>query len=421
MRKQAWLETVPACLFLNNKGKSAGLASEDLEAILYIQKAGHEVWYNPDMVVYHDIPSDRLNEDYLITLLRCVGLSRFHIRMLGLPAWKRPLAIPAYVTNDIRKLLLHRLRYPSRSQLSVIENCRYELLTSTLASPFFLLKKFCKDSVQTYQDQRQGDRYCRIDQLNQAFEQNLFTLYQQPVVAINRVGTNKPSQLQTTGHRELLLRMRNADNSYALPGSFLPTVSRHGMMRALDSWVIRYWFDWISHQQTAGLAGPTDPFEGDSLYSINLSQASVTDANLAQRIASKLAQTDLPPALVCFEVTAATALARPYQTHQLMLGLRHLGCKVTLDAATLGQATAALVADLPIDYVKLTPAQPTRRPSRGLWAQLQGAMQDSSVQVIAKGIDSEATLQMIRQQGIAYVQGYQTGRPQPLQAAAIGQ
>ncbi len=423
VRKQVWLETVPARLFLNNKGKSAGLASEDLEAILYIQNSGHEVWYNPDMVVYHDIPSDRLNEDYLITLLRCVGLSRFHIRMLGLQAWQRPLAIPAYVTNDIRKLLLHRLRYPSRSQLSILENCRYELLISTLASPFFLLKKACKDSLQTYQDQRQGDRYCRIDQLNQAFEQNLFALYQQPVVAINRAGVDEASRQQATGHRELLIRMRNADDSYALPGSFLPTAKRHGMMRALDSWVIRYLFDWISHKQAADLAGPTDPFQGDSLYSINLSQASVTDTNLAQRIASKLAQTDLPPALVCFEVTAATALTWPYQTHQLMVSLRHLGCKVTLDAATLGQATAALVADLPIDYVKLTPAvtKPTRRPSSGLWAQLHRAMQDSSVQVIAKGIDSEATLQMIRQQGIAYVQGYQTGRPQLLQAVAMGQ
>ncbi|WP_240518840.1 hormogonium polysaccharide biosynthesis glycosyltransferase HpsE [Leptolyngbya sp. BC1307] len=422
VRKQVWLESVPARLFLNNKGKSAGLASEDLEAILYIQKSGHEVWYNPDMVVYHDIPSDRLNEDYLITLLRCVGLSRFHIRMLGLQAWQRPLAIPAYVTNDIRKLLLHRLRYPSRSQLSVVEHCRYELLTSTLASPFFLLKKACKDSLQTYRDQLQGDRYCRIDQLNQAFEQNLFALYQQPVVAITGADVDEPAQLQATGHRELLIRMRNADDSYALPGSFLPTAKRHGMMRALDSWVIRYVFDWASQRQDASLTGSTDP-ACSPLYSINLSQDSVADISLVQRITSKLAQTDLAPNLFCFEVTATVATTWSLQTRQLMAGLRQLGCRVTLDDATLGQTMMALNTDLPIDYVKFTPAvtQPTRRPSRGLWSQLHQAMQDSSVQVIAKGIDSEATLQMIRRQGIAYVQGYQTGRPQPLQAVAMGQ
>ncbi len=420
VRKQVWLETVPARLFLNNKGKSAGLASEDLEAILYIQKSGHEVWYNPDMVVYHDIPSGRLDKDYLITLLRCVGLSRFHIRMLGLQSWKRPLAIPAYVTNDIRKLLLHRLRYRSRAQLSILENCRYELLTSTLVSPFFLFKKACKDSLETYQDQRQGDRYCRVEQLNQAFEENLFALYQQPVMAIAFSDTDESSQPQATGHRELLLRMRNADNSYALPGSFLPTARRHGMMRTLDSWVIRHLFDWASQSQDPGPSGATDSAY-TPLYSINLSQDSVADTSLVQRIANKLAQTNLDPNLFCFEVTAATVTTWPLQTRQLMAGLRQLGCRVTLDDATLGQTMTALNTDLPIDYVKFTPAvtQPTRRPSRGVWSQLHRVMQDSPVQAIAKGIDSLATLQTIQRQGIAYAQGYQTGRPQPLKAVAL--
>lgn len=424
VRRQAWLETVPAQLFLNNKGKSAGLASEDLEAILYIQKSGHEVWYNPDMVVYHDIPNGRLDEDYLITLLRCVGLSRFHIRMLGLQSWKRPLAIPAYVTNDIRKLLIHRLRYRSRSQLSVLESCRYELLTSTLASPFFLFKKACKDSLQTYQDQRQGDRYCSVAQINQAFEENLFALYQQPVVAI--ASADESSQLQATrhqatGHRELLLRMRNADDSYALPGSFLPTAQRHGMMRALDSWVIRHLFDWAGQGQNAAVTGSAEA-ACTPLFSVNLSQDSVVDASLIKRIASRLAHTGLAPSLFCFEVTAATATTWPLQTRQLMAGLQQLGCRVTLDDATLGQTVVALNTDLPIDYVKFTPAvtQLTRRPSKGLWSRLHQAMQNSPVQAIAKGIDSPATLQKTRQQGIAYAQGYQTGRPQPLRAAAVG-
>ena len=107
VRKKAWLNAVPERLFLNHKGKKAGLASEDLEAMLYVQKAGWEIWYNSDMVITHQIPGKRLQQEYLIALFRCVGLSRFYIRWLGTNDWQRLFKMPAYIANDLRKLALH--------------------------------------------------------------------------------------------------------------------------------------------------------------------------------------------------------------------------------------------------------------------------------------------------------------------------
>lgn len=139
VRRQAWLENVPKRLVLNHKGREAKLASEDLEATLHIQRAGWAIWYNPEMRVYHQIPRWRLEKDYLISLVRCVGLSRSHIRMLGLKNWQRPIAFPVYLLNDLRKLMLHVIKYQG-DQKDLIAACERELLLSSLISPFFLLK-----------------------------------------------------------------------------------------------------------------------------------------------------------------------------------------------------------------------------------------------------------------------------------------
>lgn len=425
VRRQVWLDAVPPRLFLNNKGKSAGLASEDLEAVLHIQQAGWEVWYNPDMVVHHHIPNVRLRKDYLVPLFRCVGLSRFHIRLLGTQPWKRPLAVPAYLANDIRKLALHRLRHGPQRQLNLPESCRRELLISTLASPFFLTKKVLKDGIQSYQDQQHQGRHYWLRQITQGFETDQFALYQQPVVSLVQTAVDELSRFpsvdrasgQPSGQKELLLRLRSGRDDCALPSSFLPTAQRYGLMRAIDRWVISHLFETIkskgrrlSDTQTA------DESSSDPLYAINLSQDSVEDTSLVKFVQSQLAKANLPPQLFCFEISATTALASTEPTRQLMQALHALGCQVTLDDdATVSRATADLIAQLPIDYVKIAPATlKALRLGGRPWEALRKTMQRHSVQAIAKGIESQASLEAVRQQGIDYAQGYQTGRPQPL-------
>ncbi len=141
VRKQAWRENVPRRLVLNHQGKEAGLASEDLEAVLHIQLAGWEIWYNPDMCVYHQIPPWRLEREYLMKLVRCVGLSRHRLRMLRIKAWQRPFAFPVYLLNDLRRLMLHLIKHRSTLKSDLIADCEMELLWSSLVSPFYLWRK----------------------------------------------------------------------------------------------------------------------------------------------------------------------------------------------------------------------------------------------------------------------------------------
>jgi cellulose synthase/poly-beta-1,6-N-acetylglucosamine synthase-like glycosyltransferase len=49
VKRDLWLKHVPMDPVLGGRTKSSMLTGEDLEAVLHIQRAGWEIWYNPEM------------------------------------------------------------------------------------------------------------------------------------------------------------------------------------------------------------------------------------------------------------------------------------------------------------------------------------------------------------------------------------
>ena len=140
VRRQVWLDCVPNRLLLIGRVGKSMLAGEDAEALLYIYRAGWEIWYNPAMEIEHIIPKWRLEKNYLILLMRGIGLSRYYIRMLMLKQWQYFFASFIYIINDARKLVLYFIRYYRQVITGdTVATCEIELLTSTLISPLYLL------------------------------------------------------------------------------------------------------------------------------------------------------------------------------------------------------------------------------------------------------------------------------------------
>lgn len=140
IRREAWLGCVPDRLFLIGRVGKSMLAGEDAEALLYIHRAGWEIWYNPAMEIEHIIPKWRLEKNYLVLLMRGIGLSRYYLRILMLKQWQYFFASFIYIINDTRKLVLYLIRYYRQVITGdVVATCEVELLTATLVSPLYLL------------------------------------------------------------------------------------------------------------------------------------------------------------------------------------------------------------------------------------------------------------------------------------------
>lgn len=146
IRKQAWLGNVPNKLILTGRANGKMLTSEDLEVLSHIQQSNWEIWYNPTMEIYHKIPHWRLEKSYLTSLIRGIGLSRHVTRMVGVKPWQKPLVIPAYMANDLRKIILHILKYGNKVNTDLIAACEMQLYISSLVSPFFIWQKLYLES-----------------------------------------------------------------------------------------------------------------------------------------------------------------------------------------------------------------------------------------------------------------------------------
>ncbi len=146
IRRQAWLESVPDQQALLGRIGNSMVGGEDIETLLHIRQQGWEIWYNPKMCIRHQIPKQRLTREYLLKLMRGAGLSRYHTRMLGFKAWQRPLVLPAYMSNDLRKLIVHYLKYREQLKTDVVAACELELFLGSLISPFYFLRRQLFDS-----------------------------------------------------------------------------------------------------------------------------------------------------------------------------------------------------------------------------------------------------------------------------------
>lgn len=138
VRKSVWQQYVPEEMILSGRTEGNMLTGEDLEMLCYIQTSPWEIWYNPAMEITHKIPAARLNRTYLIPFMRGIGQSRHVTRTAGTKGIKKYFMTLAYLANDLKKLLLHVLKYRTEVKTDLVAACELSLLTSSLRSPFFL-------------------------------------------------------------------------------------------------------------------------------------------------------------------------------------------------------------------------------------------------------------------------------------------
>ena len=404
VRKKAWLNAVPERLFLNHKGKKAGLASEDLEAMLYIQKAGWEIWYNSDMVVTHQIPGKRLQQEYLVALFRCVGLSRFYIRWLGTKDWQRLFKAPAYIANDLRKLALHYLKNGFyHTDLTTVTACERALLKSTLVSPAFLLRKASQEIWQTRLDNTQlPERQKWLQRLADAFESRHLELYRQEIVQVDSSFTL--DNQTCISQFEILIRLPQTavGDPPASPASFFPTAERYGLMKTLDRRVIQQVFETLASQPEK------------EVNCLNLSSGSVCDPGFPSFLKEKLKRYQVKPKSLCFEIQARTLLTSFDAAKALIEYLKMLRLLVSIDEITDIEGYRGSISQLPVDYFKLSQTlwdTPTfTGETMQAWVDFS---QRRGIQLVAKGVETQSMMERLQKIGIPYMQGYYLSKPTP--------
>jgi len=244
-----------------------------------------------------------------------------------------------------------------------------------------------------------------VNRINQALESNRLTLHHQRIVALN--GSSPPAG------REFLLRLREADEQrLILPGTFIPTAERYGLMPAIDRWVVANCLAHLSACRPAGIS-----CDGELAF-INLSGATLSDESFLDYVQRQLDRHGFPAENLCFEITETAAIANLNHALAFIDGVRSLGCRVALDDFGAGLSSFTYLKTLNADYLKIDGAFVRDMLDDPMDAAIVEAVNTighvAGLQTIAEFVESEAILSRLADIGVDYAQGYGIHRPAPL-------
>ena len=252
---------------------------------------------------------------------------------------------------------------------------------------------------------RARNRLSWLERIRAAVENDHFLIHFQPIVDL---------ATGSVSHYEALLRLEDQDTGVLLsPATFLYIPERFGMMGAIDRWVVH-----------SALAVFAERFPSDVQLEINLSAQSLNDPELAALIERELAESELEPDRVIFEITETAAISNCQNARAFAERLMGLGCAFALDDFGSGFASFYTLKQLPYEYLKIDGdfirALPSSDDDKLVVKALVDVARGMGKKTIAEFVGDEPTLSLLREYGVDYGQGFHLGHPQPVSTIAAG-
>jgi diguanylate cyclase (GGDEF)-like protein/PAS domain S-box-containing protein len=238
------------------------------------------------------------------------------------------------------------------------------------------------------------------ERLHSAVEQDRFVLLAQPIMPICSNGT--PAF-------ELLLRLPDENGDLIPPGTFLYNAERFGVIEKIDRWVLRQAVEHLSASHDAGI---------DLLLTVNVSGKTMGDPTLGEYVAALLAELPVRAQRLVIEVTETAAITNIKRARALAEELRALGCQIAMDDFGAGFASFYYLKHLKFDYLKID-----GEFIRSLCSTPTDQLVVKAVVTIAHGLGArtvaefvgdDETVELLRELGVDYGQGYHLGRPAAL-------
>jgi diguanylate cyclase (GGDEF)-like protein/PAS domain S-box-containing protein len=238
------------------------------------------------------------------------------------------------------------------------------------------------------------------DIIRDGLDEDRFVLQAQPIMNL---------ATGDTGQFELLLRLRDPFGELIAPAAFLPAAERYDLIGAIDRWVVSRSIAMLAEENRRGRR---------LTFEVNISGRSTGDPELLALIEGELRAHEVDPAQVIFEITETTAVANIPRAQEFAHRLAALGCRFALDDFGAAFASFYYLKHLPFDYLKID-----GEFVRGCVADRTDQLVIQAVVDIARGlgkrtvaemVGDEETLNLVRELGVDYVQGFHLGRPAPL-------
>jgi len=245
-------------------------------------------------------------------------------------------------------------------------------------------------------DARMRDRRHLEADLRNALANGEFELHYQPLV---HLGTNAVSGF------EALLRWTHPTRGPVSPAEFVPIAEEIGLINKIGAWVLRQACadaaTWPEHVRLA----------------VNISPAQFRGRTLLLDVVAALGASRLSASRLELEITETVLLRDTEATLGVLRQLKELGVHISMDDFGTGYSSLSYLRKFPFDKIKIDQTFIRDLPEEpGSVAIIRAVMAlgtSLGMQVTAEGVETEAQLDRLREEGVTEAQGWLFSKARP--------
>ena len=219
----------------------------------------------------------------------------------------------------------------------------------------------------------------------------------------------QPKMLLSTnliGDAEALIRWYDADGKTVSPDEFIPLAEATGVIREVTIFALRSATAEMKHWAMEGVR---------MRVAVNVSALDLAKEDFAGEIDAILAESGVPASQLALEVTESALIRSPAEAIAALNALREMGIRLSVDDYGTGQSTLSYLKHLPVHELKIDKSfvttLPTSDSDRIMVRSTIDLAHELGLQVVAEGIEDQATLDILRSLGCDYAQGYFISKP----------
>ena len=244
-------------------------------------------------------------------------------------------------------------------------------------------------------------RYAQIEHgFLEALREDKLELYLQP-----QVDSNTGACTQA----EALLRWSHAGGYTVAPQFIVEMAQEAGVQHNFARWLTTRAVRTLAELARRGLG---------TGVSINLTANDLADPELLDTIRQALALWRVSASQLTIELTESAIIPDEHHSISALHALRALGCRLAVDDFGTGYSSMAYLRQLPLNELKIdqlfvrrmTASEQDREIVRSM-LQLAHSL---NLEVVAEGVEDEATAELLRQMGCLRMQGFLFGQAMPL-------
>lgn len=246
-----------------------------------------------------------------------------------------------------------------------------------------------------------------LEAIRDSLENDRLVLVFQPIVSLHGV---------TGEFYEILLRLQKENGDLVMPAEFLPVAAQNDLMGEIDRWVIEHTIKLIKERTDKG---------HDTTFFVKLSPESLDDSSLLGWLSEQLTEQRVQGDKLVFEMPESRVVTHMKPARRFVEGLKQLHCNFALEQFGSGLNSFQLLKHLPADYLKidrtfmqdLAGNPENKEKVKAITEQAHA----NGKQTIAEFVEDAASMSVLWQFGVNFVQGNFLQEPEKVLAYDFGE